>query len=140
MPSVALNYSDVDLHDLSQYTRDYFHIVVIDNVLEHLSDRRKAVDEIVAIRRVGGVCICLAPFLVRIHGYPDGYWRVTAVGLRKLFERLSHVEVEPWGNRFTVTTTMQLDWLSVRNRRPLLRAALWNEPEWPITFLTIAHK
>jgi SAM-dependent methyltransferase len=137
---VAPNYPDVDLHDLSKYTRDYFNIVVIDNVLEHLSDPRKALDEIHSILQVGGLCICLTPFLIRIHGYPDDYWRFTESGLRKLFDRFSHVEVESWGNRFTVATTMQLGWLSVRNSRRLLKAALWNEPEWPVTFLTIAHK
>jgi SAM-dependent methyltransferase len=137
---VAPNYPGVDLHDLSMYARGYFDIVVVDNVLEHLSDPRKAIDEIHAILRGGGMCICLTPFLIRIHGYPDDYWRFTESGLRRLFDQFSHIEVESWGNRFTIATTMQLGWLSVRNSRRLLKAALWNEPEWPVTFLTIAHK
>jgi Methyltransferase domain len=83
---IAPNYPDVDLHDLSKYPRDFFNIVVIDNVLEHLSDPRQALDEIYAILQVGGKCICLTPFLIRIH----------ESGLRKLFDRFSHVEIESW--------------------------------------------
>src|SRR5215470_11272573 len=49
---IAPNYPDVDLHDLSRYPRECFNIVVIDNVLEHLSDPRQALDEIYAILQV----------------------------------------------------------------------------------------
>jgi SAM-dependent methyltransferase len=137
---VAPNYPDVDLHDLSKYQRDYFNVVVIDNILEHLADPKTALEQIHAILQVGGICVCLTPFMIKIHGYPNDYWRFTESGLRKLFDHFSHVEVESWGNRFTIATTMKFGWLSVRNSRRLLKAALWNEPEWPITFLTIAQK
>jgi SAM-dependent methyltransferase len=136
----APNFPEVDLQDLRSYPDHSYNIVVIDNVLEHIPEPLKAIHEIFRILENGGICVCLTPFLIKLHAYPDDYWRFTDSGLRKLFENFNKVDVWSWGNRFTIATTMKMGWLSVRNSKRTLKAALWNEKEWPITYLTIAQK
>jgi SAM-dependent methyltransferase len=137
---VAPNFPDADIQSLTAYAAQSYDIVVVDNILEHVADPQKAVAEILRILKTDGICICLTPFLIKIHGYPNDYWRFTGTGLRKLFQNFREVKIWSWGNRFTIRTTMQLGWLSTRNSKRLLKAALWNEDEWPITYLTIARK
>jgi SAM-dependent methyltransferase len=137
---VASNFPEVDIQDLSNYTDHSYKIVVIDNILEHIPEPAKAIREIFRILETGGICICLTPFLIRVHGYPDDFWRFTESGLRKLFDQFNSVNVWSWGNRFTIATTMKMGWLSVRNSKRALKAALWNEKDWPIIYLTIARK
>jgi hypothetical protein len=38
---------------------------------------------------VGGTLFLAVPFMWRIHGYPDDYWRFTPNGIRQLFPRLA---------------------------------------------------
>jgi SAM-dependent methyltransferase len=140
MYETAPNFPEVDIQNLVGFADNSYDIVVIDNILEHVADPKKAVSEIFRILRARGICICLTPFLVKIHGYPNDYWRFTASGLRVIFAEFGDVKVWSWGNRFTLTTTMKLGWLSVRNSKRLFKAALWNEQDWPITYLTIARK
>jgi SAM-dependent methyltransferase len=137
---IAPNFPEVDIQNLVDYPDNSYDIVVIDNILEHVAFPKKAVSEIFRILKDDGLCICLTPFLVKIHGYPNDYWRFTASGLRIVFDNFGDVKVWSWGNRFTITTTMRLGWLSVRNSKRLFKAALRNEPDWPITYLTIARK
>jgi SAM-dependent methyltransferase len=137
---IAPNYPTVDVHDLSAYMPSAYDVVVLEQVLEHLRDPRRAVSEVYRILRPGGVCIATTPFLIEVHGYPDDFWRFTASGLREVFSAFHSVSVDGWGNRFTVKTIARHGWLSCRNTRRLLAVALWNEPEWPVNFLTIATK
>jgi SAM-dependent methyltransferase len=137
---VAPNFPDADIQSLTAYATQSYDIVVVDNILEHVADPQKAVEEILRILKTDGICICLTPFLIKIHGYPNDYWRFTGTGLRKLFENFGEVKIWSWGNQFTIRTTMQLGWLSTKNSKRLLKAAMWNEDEWPITYLTIARK
>jgi SAM-dependent methyltransferase len=137
---IAPNYPAVDVHDLSAYGTSVYDVVVLDQVVEHVRDPRRVVSEVHRILRDGGVCIATTPFLIEVHGSPDDFWRFTASGLRELFAGFSSISVDGWGNRFTVNTIARYGWLSCRYTRRLLAVALWNEPEWPIDFLTIAVK
>ena len=137
---VAPPFPEVDVQDLSRYPADRYDVIVVDNVLEHVPRPERAVAEIHRVLRRGGLCICLTPFLVRVHDFPGDYWRFTDAGLRRLFAEFSEIEVEGWGNRFTLRTTLRHGWLSARNTRRLLKVALWNDPDWPIEYLTLAWK
>jgi SAM-dependent methyltransferase len=138
--SVAPNYPEVDVVDLSRYAADSFDLVVVDQVLEHVSDPQRAVAEIHRVLRPGGHCIATTPFLIEVHGYPSDFHRFTGPGLARLFRDYDVVEIDGWGNRHTVKTIARYGWLSARNTRRLLAVALWNEAEWPVGFLTIARK
>jgi len=138
--TVAPNWPEVDIQNLKQYPSEAFDVVIIDQILEHVRDPQKAVSEIWRVLKAGGVCICATPFLIRIHGSYGDYWRFTELGLKTLFSHYSVVEVSSWGNRFTLETTIRRGWLDCRETKKSLRVALWNEPEWPIVYLTKAVK
>jgi SAM-dependent methyltransferase len=138
--TVAPNWPEVDIQNLYQYQNDSFDVVVIDQILEHVADPKKAVSEIGRVLRKGGTCVCATPFLIRIHGSYGDYWRFAELGLKQLFSEYSEVEVFGWGNRLTIATTMYSGWLSCQATRRRLRARLHNEPEWPLVYLTRAAK
>jgi SAM-dependent methyltransferase len=138
--TVAPNWPEVDIQDLRQYEADTFDIVIIDQILEHVADPKKAVSEIRRVLKSGGVCVCATPFLIRIHGHYGDYWRFTELGLKQVFSEYSKIEVFAWGNRRTIATTLYLGWLDCWETRRRLRAALHNESQWPIHFLTRAVK
>jgi SAM-dependent methyltransferase len=137
---VAPNWPEVDVQDLSAFAAGAYDAVVLDNILEHVQQPERAVLEVHRILRGGGLCICLTPFLIRVHDYPGDYWRFTDAGLRELFKAYDEVNVTPWGNRFTLKTILRHGWLSARNTKRLLKVALWNDPDWPIEYLTLATK
>ncbi len=137
---VAPNWPEVDVQDLRQYPSESFDIVVIDQILEHVADPWKTVGEIKRVLKEGGTCLCATPFLVRIHGSYGDYWRFTELGLKTLFRDFSSVDVFSWGNRLTLQTTMRHGWLDCAETKRRGRIALWNEPAWPIVYLTKAAK
>lgn len=137
---VAPNYPDVDVQDLSRYPSQAYDAVVVDQVLEHVPHPAQAVSELRRLLTPGGVCIATTPFLIRIHGYPNDYQRFTAQGLEVLFREFETCDVDGWGNRYTLDVIQRYGWLSARNTRRLLNVALWNEPEWPIDYLTWATR
>lgn len=137
---IAPNWPEVDIQDLKQYESESFDIVVLDQILEHVPKPQNAVAEIRRVLRKGGTCICATPFLVKIHGSYGDYWRYTELGLKTMFSEFSTVEVSSWGNRFTLETTIRHGWLDCGATKRKLRVALWNEPTWPIVYLTKAIK
>ena len=137
---VAPNFPELDVQNLERFDDEKYHIAVIDNVLEHVSEPNRAIDEIWRILKIDGVCICTTPFLIRIHPTPSDYYRYTEEGLKHLFRKFRKIEISGWGNRFTLETTLYHGWLSSRDTKLLFRVALWNESDWPLLFLTIATK
>lgn len=137
---VAPNYPEVDVQDLRGYPDATYDVAILDEVLEHVEDPIRSVAEMLRVLKPGGVCICNTPFLVQIHQSPVDYWRFTDLGLRTLFRGFGDVEVHGWGNRFTIATTARFGWLPASGTKKILRVALWNEPDWPIMYMTIATK
>lgn len=56
------------------------------NVIEHAWEFRKGVDEIRRITAPGGVALMTTAFAIRVHGYPEDYWRFTPRAMERLFE------------------------------------------------------
>lgn len=137
---IAPSFPEVDVQDLGGYAEAAYDVVILDQVLEHVPDAERAVAEVLRVLRPGGICIATTPFLIEVHGYPNDYRRLTADGLRSLFARYGRTEVFSWGNRFSVRVISRHGWITSRNARRLLSVALWNEPDWPIDFLTLAWK
>jgi SAM-dependent methyltransferase len=137
---VAPNWPEVDVQDLAGYQNDFYDAVVLDHVLEHVQDPWRAVAELRRVLKPGGVCISTTPFLIRIHGVPDDYWRFTHDGLKTLFRDFSAVDVFGWGNRLTLDSTMRWGWIDCQTTKRRMRAALWNEAHWPIVYLVRAYR
>ena len=136
----ASNWPQTDIQNLVSYDNNSYDVVVIDNVLEHVPSPEMAIQELWRILRPRGACICTTPFLIKIHADPGDYWRFTEQGLRVLFRRFQEVHISGWGNRYTLKTISKYGWLSARNTKRLWKVALWNEGEWPISYLTVAIK
>lgn len=87
-----------DLHDV-KWQSDYFDTIIATEVLEHLYDPRKAIQEMYRLLKGDGVCLLSTRFIHPIHGSPNDYYRFTEDGLRHLFSGFQEVKIFPLGNR-----------------------------------------
>lgn len=71
------------------------------NTLEHVYDARFVLDEIFRIMKPGGVVHISIPFIFRVHGHPDDYFRGTSSWWRETLSRVgfSETQLQPlvWG-------------------------------------------
>lgn len=87
-----------DLHEV-EWESDYFDTVIATEVLEHLYDPHKAVNEIYRLLKPGGVCIASTRFIFPYHAGPNDYYRFTWDSLRYIFNEFTEVEIIAHGNR-----------------------------------------
>ncbi|HEY2433330.1 MAG TPA: methyltransferase domain-containing protein [Vicinamibacterales bacterium] len=73
---------------------DCVDAVLCTEVLEHLPEPQRAVDEMFRVLRPGGALILTTRFLFPIHDAPHDYFRFTKYGLRHLLRRFEILEVE----------------------------------------------
>ena len=75
------------------------------NTLEHIYDAAAVLAEIRRVLKPGGRLIVTVPFMFRIHGHPDDYFRATPSWWHETFRRLdfARLELQPlvWGRRST---------------------------------------
>ncbi len=88
-----------DITNLS-FTDRSFQSVICLEVLEYVSDSKRAVNEIARVLSSGGEAVISIPFMYRVH---QDKIRYTEEGLKELFkEHFSSVEILPIGNFYTV--------------------------------------
>ena len=63
-----------------------FDLVIAQEVLEHINDPRKAVEEIHRVLKQGGYFYLQLPFIIGFHPCPNDYWRFTHQGIQELLE------------------------------------------------------
>ncbi len=63
-----------------------FDSVICSEVLEHLKEPAKALDEIRRVLRPGGIAYITCPMCWCLHYEPDDYWRFTMYSLKQLIE------------------------------------------------------
>ncbi len=115
-----------------------FHIVIADQVLEHVADPRGAVANIRAMLQPGGYALIAAPFLFRVHARPHDYYRWTELGLKTLcrdagFDTAA-IAVESWGNKACVKAH-----LGGPVRDYGFGRDLSNDPEYPVMVWAFAR-
>lgn len=71
-----------------------FDVVLCTEVLEHLPEPQRAIDEIFRVLKPGGTLLLTTRFLFPIHDAPHDYFRFTKYGLRHLLRRFEIVELE----------------------------------------------
>lgn len=70
----------------------YAGTVLCLNVIEHAWDFRTGVEEIIRVLAFGGVVLLSTAFAIRVHGYPEDYWRFTPRAMERLLEGMpSHL-------------------------------------------------
>ena len=72
-----------DAHQLPFQT-DCFDVVLMTEVLEHLSEPRQALADIARVVRKGGTFVFTVPFLWGLHEVPYDFFRYTEFGLSKM--------------------------------------------------------
>ena len=61
-------------------------------VLEHVSDPQKMINEIYRVLKKKGVCILTTHMANPLHGEPHDYFRFTKYGLKELFKKFKKIE------------------------------------------------
>jgi uncharacterized protein YbaR (Trm112 family) len=73
-----------DAHDLP-YLDNSIDSIVCEDVLEHIKDPKKVVQEIFRVIKPGGHVYAATPFLISYHGYPSHFQNLTHQGHEELF-------------------------------------------------------
>lgn len=71
-----------------------FDIVLCTEVLEHLPEPQKAIDEMFRVLKPGGTLLLTTRFLFPIHDAPHDYFRFTKYGLRYLLRGFEILELQ----------------------------------------------
>jgi SAM-dependent methyltransferase len=96
-------------------------MVLCTQVLEHVDDPKKTVEEIYRILRPSGTVLLSTHGAYPWHPCPNDYWRWTHQGLRKVFENAGFTDIEVIMLGTSVTSRSQ-------NSIVLLRSIPW--PHW----------
>jgi SAM-dependent methyltransferase len=79
-----------------------FNCVFSSEVFEHLESPIKFINEAFRVLSPNGLIVLTVPFIFHEHSDPHDYWRPTKQALSLLFNKFSHVEIFPQGNRIHV--------------------------------------
>lgn len=90
-----------DLHKLPIKDKT-FDTVIATEVLEHLYNPQKAIDEMYRILKKNGTVVASTRFIYVYHPDPHDYFRFTRDSLEYLFRKFDHVEIYTHGNRVQV--------------------------------------
>jgi SAM-dependent methyltransferase len=71
-----------------------FEVILCTEVLEHLPEPQKAIDEMFRVLVPGGLLLLTTRFLFPIHDAPHDYFRFTKYGLRHLLRRFEIAELQ----------------------------------------------
>jgi SAM-dependent methyltransferase len=69
------------------FAGDVFHLVVTQEMVEHVKDPFLAVREMARVLRRGGRLFLQAPFVIGYHPGPEDYWRFSRAGMIRLVEQ-----------------------------------------------------
>ena len=144
---IDTKYPEVDMQHLP-YDNNSFDYVISDQVIEHLLDPKKAIEESHRVLRENGIAIHTTCFMNYIHPGPLDLWRFSPDALRLISEECGFsqtVQCAGWGNRMALILCFMGDrfrsmnipetkW-SVRNY-----IATKNEPRYPIVTWLVAKK
>lgn len=143
---VTTGFPEIDVQNLP-YENESFDHVVCDQIIEHIPEPQRAVDEIRRVLRPGGWLILATCFMDPVHTAPDNtadYWRFTPAGLNHLVREFSTVyQCEGWGNREALAVVLfgGLQKYVPVNGHPRLQSLLAkNEPDVPLSTWAIAQR
>jgi len=80
--------------------------VVCFQVLEHINEPQKAINEMHRVLKKDGVCLLTTHMAAPLHGLPHDYYRFTPFAFKHLFRKFKSVEIRPQGG--AVLSIMQL--------------------------------
>ena len=140
-----VDYPQVDMQRLP-FNDETFDYVISDQVIEHLENPFKAINESNRVLKRGGIAIHTTCFLNYYHPAPNDFWRFSPECLKFICKEFSQIiQCEGFGNKFAAMLCLISDrlrameipdnYLSIRH---LL--ATYNDIKYPITTWIIAQK
>ena len=90
-----------DLHKIN-WQSDYFDTVIATEVLEHLYEPQRAINEIYRVLKAEGICILSTRFIYPYHPGPKDYYRFTWDSLNYLFRKFDKIEIYHHGSKISV--------------------------------------
>jgi SAM-dependent methyltransferase len=141
---VETTYPEVDLQNLP-FSRESFDAVITDQVLEHLADPRRAVQEAYRVLRPGGLAVHTTCFLNPVHPSPRDYFRFSLDGLQALCPPDAQiVRCQAWGNRAALILLLLRDRTRSIDIPQRSRVRRWlatrNEAKYPIVTWILMRK
>jgi len=82
---------------LNMNYKNEFDIVLCLNVLEHVFDFHKAIENIHKALKKGGTLVILAPLFYPLHDEPYDYWRFTKHSIKKLLKKFKIIKMQHSG-------------------------------------------
>jgi SAM-dependent methyltransferase len=79
------------------FESDMFSGLVCTEVLEHVQNYQKLIDEMYRVMRKGGKAIITVPWSARYHYIPYDFFRYTPASLKIMFAMFSEVHIKPRG-------------------------------------------
>ncbi len=146
---LTVQYPEVDMQNLP-YDDNTFDYVISDQVIEHLEDPQKAVDESYRVLKKGGIAIHTTCFINYLHPCPKDFWRFSTDALRYLCKDFYEIlHCEGWGNRLAIFLFFfpnrlrnKLGFMNVPDTKWSMRRfiATWNEKGFQIVTWVVAKK
>lgn len=137
-------YPEVDLLDLP-FSADSFDAVISDQVLEHVADPRRAVQEACRVLRPGGLAVHTTCFLNPVHPRPRDYFRFSVDGLEALCPPDAQIlRCHSWGNRAALILLLLRDRMRTIDIPERSGVRHWlatrNEAKYPIVTWILMRK
>ena len=90
------------VHDIQHYIVINGGVKMFDHidccsVLEHVENPWRAALNLQRVLKKGGTILLSVPFVWRVHGYPDDYWRFTKSGIKSIFDEIDWVSLGYFG-------------------------------------------
>lgn len=140
-----VEYPEMDMQNLP-YEDNNFDFVISDQVIEHLENTKKAVEESYRVLKKDGITIHTTCFINHIHPCPEDFWRFSPKALSYLCKDFSEIICcEGWGNRILIL----LCFLSNKFRFMRIPETKWSirhliatrrEERYPIVTWVVAKK
>ena len=93
----AYGHQVVDITIMNE--KESYDIILCMNVLEHVYDYQKAIENLYQALKSGGELVVFVPMFYPLHDEPHDYWRFTEHGLRKMFAQFENVSIKKKGLR-----------------------------------------
>lgn len=101
--------------------------VISTQVLEHVKNPQKAVEEFYRILKSGGHCLVTAPQLNELHEEPNDYFRFTKFGLEEIFSQAGFkiILIDQRGGFWSANTQIQIRYAIDLFRLKKIRLLCW---------------
>lgn len=125
-----VHYPDVDMQCLP-FEDNCFDFIISDQVIEHLENPQKAIQESYRVLKTGGIAIHTTCFINFIHNCPKDFWRFSPEALKYLCRDFSEVICcNGWGNRVAIILCF------ISNRFRFMRIP---DHKWSIRYILAHH-